>query len=75
MSSVFKSPKMPAPPPPPPPSPEAIAEKPTPTRDDAILMEQQTEKTLKRKGKASTILTGTKTRTETGGSLKEVLGQ
>jgi hypothetical protein len=65
MASVFKSPKIPK-------APDPVK---TPTRDDAILADQQTDKALKRQGKASTILTGDQTRTQAGGNLKKLLGQ
>jgi hypothetical protein len=65
MSSVFKSPKMPQ-------APEPVK---TPTIDEASITLEQSDKMQKRKGKASTILTGQQSRTQMAGSLKNVLGQ
>lgn len=69
MGSIFKSPKMPK-------APEAIK---TPTIDEATIEVNKAaeleDKRSKRKGKASTILTADKTRTEQATSLKTVLGQ
>jgi hypothetical protein len=65
MASVFRSPKIPK-------APDPVK---TPTRDDAIIAEQNSDKALKRQGKASTVLTGDQTRTQAGGNLKRLLGQ
>ena len=69
MSSIFKSPKMPK-------APDPVKEViKTPTIDEATAAVEQEEKRQKRKGKASTILTADKTRTEQAGNLKTILGQ
>ncbi len=47
----------------------------TPTIDEASITLEQSDKMQKRKGKASTILTGQQSRTQMAGSLKNVLGQ
>lgn len=65
MSSIFKAPKLPK-------APEPIK---APTIDEASIALEQSDKMQKRKGKASTILTGQQSRTQMAGSLKNVLGQ
>jgi hypothetical protein len=65
MSSVFESPKM----------SQASAPVKTPTIDEASIALEQSDKMQKRKGKASTILTGQQSRTQMAGTLKKVLGQ
>lgn len=68
MSAVFKSPKIPSPP--------VSAPVKTPTIDTANQVIEQQQKIDKRRGKASTILTGDRSRTQIGGAqiLKTVMG-
>lgn len=63
MASVFKSPKIPK-------APEPIK---TPTIDESAIIVENQDKINKRKGKASSIMTGDQSRTQVGG-LKSVMG-